>query len=80
VCVAVAKWFFVFPPGGNDAESQEFILDILTQIGSLLRLCRFIVIGFIAWRLIRGEFDVRAWYQWCRERIRGINPALAREA
>jgi len=74
------KWFYIFPVGGHDAETNEFVLDFLTQAGTILRLFRFIAIGFIAWHLIRGEFAVRAWYEWCRQRVRGIVPAVAREA
>jgi hypothetical protein len=80
VAVAMAKLLYAFPDVGRDAESADFLDDVVTQAGSLLRLLRFICIGFMTWYVVCGEFPVQAWYERMRRHIRRSAPVLAREA
>jgi len=75
----ITKWFYEFPAGGRDGASDEFLQDILTHFGSLLRLARFVCLGFMTWYIVGGEYPVRTWYDRLRRRIWGAAPALTRE-
>jgi hypothetical protein len=77
--VEFTTWFYVFPHGAKDPDSTDLLDNTLTQLGNLLRLGRFVCIGFLSWYLACGEYPEKTWVGWIRRRIWGSASALARE-
>ena len=80
VIVEIAKLFDALPEVGKDGAVDKMLDTVLTQIGILLRISRFICIGFMTWYIARDEFPIRAWIEHLRHRQWRSTQVLAHES